>query len=245
MQTKSNTILITGGSSGIGLELANVLVQKGNKVIICSRSQEKLEKARQVIPTVNIIQCDVSQLQECERLYRWVESYHPECNILINNAAVVHKTSFRNDNDIIAKSECEIHTNFLGPLSLIKLFLPLLEKNNNSEIINVTTGLIYAPKATYTTYCATKAALHSFTQTLRIQLKDNPVKIREVIMTVVDTPFHNGDAPKIAVTPKEAVSEMVKKLEQSKTEIRIGGTKLLYILSRLMPGLATKIINRV
>ena len=244
MKLYNNTILITGGSSGIGFELAKQL-SKNNTVIICGRSLQKLEAAKNQLPDIHILQVNISRQEERIRLCKWIHECHPECNILINNAAVVHKTNFNQDDHMIDKALLEIETNLVAPIVLTKLLLPVLEKRNQPCIINITTGLVYIPKMTYPIYNATKAALHSFTQVIRHQLKNSPLTIAEVLMTVVDTPWHNGAPPPIAVTPYKAVSEMLYKLQRGQTEIRIGKVKILYALSRLLPRLATKILNRV
>ncbi|HEY1406450.1 MAG TPA: SDR family NAD(P)-dependent oxidoreductase, partial [Spirochaetota bacterium] len=110
MELTGNTIVITGGSSGIGLALAKILSQK-NKVIICGRSMTRLTEAVDQIPGISVFQCDLSQQSECEKLYDWVKRNHPDCNILINNAAIVHNTNFFDDGNIIEKSNAEIRTN--------------------------------------------------------------------------------------------------------------------------------------
>lgn len=244
MKLKDNTILITGGSSGIGLELAKVLVKKGNRVLICGRSITKLEQARQQIPEIEIFACDLAIHAERIELYKRVAENYPECNVLINNAAVVSRTDFRKDEAMLEKAEAEVQTNLMAPIALSKLFLPLLEKNDNTAIINISTGLVYAPKAVYPIYNATKAALHSFSQVLRHQLRENPVKIVEVLMTVVDTPWHGGEVPRMAISPQAAVKEMLSKVGQGQEEIRIAKVGMLYLLSRISPALAFRIINK-
>ena len=240
----NNTILITGGSSGVGLELAKKLIEKSNTVLICGRSKEKLEKAKRLIPEVQIFRCDISSEKECIRLHEWVLNNHPDCNILINNAAIVHKTEFLNDDQVIEKAHEEFQTNILAPIRLSKLFLPLLLKNQHAQLINISTGLVYAPRAVYPFYNAAKAALHSFTQTLRLQLRNVPIKVVEILLPVVDTPWHNGNPPKIAISAEKAVEEVLRKLEKANNlEIRIGGVKILYWLSRIAPGFALRKIN--
>jgi uncharacterized oxidoreductase len=241
---QQQTVLITGGSSGIGLELAKQLIEKQNAVIVCGRSEGKLAETRAILPNVETIACDVSVPSERIRLKEWIVEHYPECNILINNAAVVHKTDFYRDDDIMEKADLEIRTNLMAPMALTKLFLPIFTKRT-SVVINITTGLVYAPRAVYPVYNATKAALHSFTQVLRQQIKGFPVEVIEVMMPVVATPWHKGEIPKIAITPERAVREMITGIENGKQEIRVAGVRILYALSRISPGLAFRMINRV
>lgn len=243
MNITNNTILITGGSSGIGLGIAHAFVKEGNKVLICGRSLEKLEHAKKEIPQLQIFSCDLSKTSERKRLYEWVVENHPACNVLINNSAIVHKTDFRMDDEMLNKAELEVQTNLVAPVALCKLFLPLLERNKNSSVVNITTGLIYAPKAAYPIYNATKAALHSFTLMLRMQLKSLPIKVVEVMMPVVDTPFHKGNVPRMAISVDKAVDEMLMNLAKGREEIRVGKVGILYALSRISPRLAMKVIN--
>lgn len=245
MQLQQNTILITGGSSGIGFELARILIEKNNTVLVCGRSAQKLQAAKASLPELHIFPCDISIPAHRTALFNWVKERHPACNMLVNNAGIAYKTDFRTDDEMIAKAEEEIQTNLVAPIVLSKLFLPLLERNRNAAICNITTGLIYAPRAVYPVYNATKAGLHSFTQVLRHQLKHVPVKVIEVIMTVVDTPWHKGSAPKAAISVEAATRELVAGLAADKQEIMIGKVKLLHFLSRLSPQLAWKIINRL
>lgn len=243
MKLQNNTVLITGGSSGIGLALAKELLKKQNTVIICGRSQSKLAQAKRDLPEVHTLSCDISKAAERTKLFNWISENHPTCNILINNAAIVSKTDFRSDEAMLAKAEQEIQTNLMAPIALCKLFLPLLEQNKSAAIINITTGLIYAPRALYPIYNATKAGLHAFTQVIRHQLQEVPVDIIEVMMPAVNTPWHQGNAPKIAISPEKAVGEMIAKLEKGQQEIRVAGVRLLYALSRIAPSFAFKKIN--
>jgi uncharacterized oxidoreductase len=245
MKLRNNTVLITGGSSGIGLELGKVLIQKGNKVIICGKSEEKLAAAKNLLPQLITYQCDLSDSQLCTEFVRKIAENHPDLNMLINNAAMVNKIDFFSNDNAIELAENEYQTNLLAPIRLIKLLFPTLSANDAPAIINVTTGLIYAPRVIYPFYNSSKSALHSFTQTLRIRLKDEKTKVIEVMFPAVDTPWHQGTPPKIAISTEAAVSEMIKGLEKGKTEIRVGGAKILYLISRLAPAFALKKVNEI
>lgn len=243
MNFSNQTVFITGGSSGIGLELAQKLVAKGNKVIICGRSLDKLEKAKTLTPQLHTFVCDISREAEAQKLANWVATEHPDCNVLINNAAIVHQANFQEEDHIVDFAQKEFATNFLGPIRLAKLFLPIIEQNPDARIINITTGLVYVPRVVYPFYSATKAALHSFTQVLRSHLAQSKVSVIEVMFPVVDTPWHKGNPPKIAISPEKAVDEMLRKLEKGREEIHIGKVKLLYYLSRIAPQFAFGKLN--
>lgn len=243
MKLSGNTILITGGSSGIGLEMSKRFIQNNNKVIICGRSQEKLNAAKEQLPKLEIVPCDLSNKKQCRALADWVMEKHPDLNVLINNAAVVNKVNFLGTDDILEMAEQETETNFLAPIRLIHFLYPQLQKNTHSHIINITTGLVYTPRVAYPFYNATKAALHSFTQMFREQSKNTGVSVVEVMFPAVKTPWHKGNPPKIAIATDRAVEEMLTGLEKGIPEIRVGRTKLLYSISRIAPKFAFNKVN--
>lgn len=243
MKLNNNTILITGGSSGIGLELAKQLHKKKNKIIICGRSLKKLEQAQKLIPDIITFQCDLSLKPQRLALKDYIERYFPGCNMVIHNAAVVHKASFFDDDNIIEAIELEIQTNLLAPIEMSKLLLPLLEKNTSPTMMYMTSGLAYQPKAAYPFYSASKAALHSFIQTTKHNAQNRPLNLIEVVLPVVDTPFHNGDTPSSAISAHTAVKEIIKQTENGKKEIRVGLIKVFYQLSRFFPKFAFRKVN--
>lgn len=243
MEISNSTIVITGGSSGIGLEMCKRFMDKGNIVITCSRSLDKLKTAQQQLPDLIVYQCDITDEKQCNHFVKWIQINYPKVNVLINNAAISSNINFANDDFVLEKLQDEMATNLIAPIRLIKLLYPALIKNNSAKIINVTTGLVYVPRVNYTFYNASKTALHSFTQVLREQLKKEKIQIIEVLFPAVDTPWHNGNPPKIAITVEKAVSEMLKAISQDKLEIRIAKVKLLYLLSRIAPKLAFKKVN--
>lgn len=245
MKLKNSTVLITGGSSGIGLELSKAFIQRGNKVIICGKTDEKLVAATKQEPKLITYQCDLSDSPQCAYFARKISENHPDLNILINNAAIVNKIDFINNEKALDLAENEYQTNLLAPIRLIKLLYQTISANDSPAIINITTGLIYAPRVIYPFYNSSKSALHSFTQTLRIRLKDEKTKVIEVMFPAVDTPWHQGTPPKIAISAKAAVAEMIKGIEKGKPEIKVGGAKILYLISRLAPALALKKVNEI
>jgi uncharacterized oxidoreductase len=245
MKLKNSTVLITGGSSGIGLELAKVLISNGNKVIICGKSTEKLLAAKKMLPQLISYQCDLSDSGQCTEFAAEIAKNHWDLNILINNAAIVNKIDFINQENAMELAENEYQTNLIAPIRLIKLLYPTIRKNHSSAIINITTGLIYAPRVIYPFYNSSKSALHSFTQTLRIRLKDEKTKVFEVMFPAVDTPWHQGTPPKIAISAENAVAEMIKGIENEQTEIKVAGAKILHLISRIAPTFALKKVNEI
>jgi len=243
MALKNNTILITGGTSGLGLEMAKEFIRLGNKVIVCSSTIERLEATKKLLPSVIAYQCDLSIAYDRAQLCDWIKNTHPELGILINNAAIVHQTSFIDDEDSISKSEKEMAINLSAPMHLIKLLFPVLINNPHPKIINITTGLVYVPRVDYPFYNAMKSALHSFTMVLRHQLKDEPIKIIEVLFPSVDTPWHRGNPPKTAITSERAINEMMTGLQSNKDEIKVGRVKILYFLTRIAPEFAFLKVN--
>lgn len=134
MTLQNNTVLITGGSSGIGFELAKQLVKQKNRVLICGRSADKLKKAKRLLPDIHYLQCDISKGDECHKLARWVSNEHPDCNTLINNAAIVHTDHFLDDDHILEKADAEVQTNLIGPIRLSKFFIPIIQKNKGRKL---------------------------------------------------------------------------------------------------------------
>ncbi len=245
MKLNINTVLITGGSSGIGLELSKALIQKGNTVIICGKSEKKLLAAKESMPTLITYRCDLCDSSMSYEFVETIKENHPDLNILVNNAAIVNKIDFLDAEDAMKLAENEYQTNLIAPIRLIKLLYKTLKKNDSPAVINITSGLIYAPRVIYPFYNSTKAALHSFTQTLRLRLKNENINVFEVMFPAVDTPWHKGTPPKIAISANVAVAEMIQGLEKGAHEIRVGGAKKLYFISRIAPGFAIKKINQI
>jgi len=186
MQLSHNTILITGGTSGIGLAFAKEFKQRDNTVIICGRRQEKLEEIMLQHPGIITRVCDVADEREREELVEWLVTNYPDVNVLINNAGIQLNTDLTTPVNL-NRVRSEIEINLVAPIHLSSLMAPHLRDKNGAAIINISSGLAFAPLAIMPVYCATKAALHSVSLSLRHQLKDTHVKVFEIAPPSVDT----------------------------------------------------------
>jgi uncharacterized oxidoreductase len=240
MRINGNIVLITGGATGIGLALAEAFVKAGSEVIVCARTEENLKQVKKKIPQLHIKKCDVSKESECEELYNWVTSNFKDLNILINNAGIQRMIDFKNGTeDIIrhraADGEDEIEVNFRSLVYLTALFTPHLMKQEDSAIINVSSGLAFHPMAILPVYSATKAAVHMISMLLRQQLEGTTVKVFELIPPMVDTNLDKGARKArgqtyFGITTEEFVHPAMKAFESDEYEIRVIDPKLAMMM---------------
>jgi len=240
MQMTKNTILITGGTSGIGFELAKQLIALGNTVLVTGRDLAKLERAKKQLPKIHIYQSDVSNPKAITELFKKVTQDFPELNILINNAGIMKTINLHDQQTDLLDLTNEIDINLNGPVRMVKQFLPHLKSKAAAAIMNVSSGLAFVPLPSSPVYCATKAALHSFTLSLRVQLKNSSIKVFELAPPATQTEllgdFNSEDMKGITVMKVEdMVAAAVKGLEQDQLEIRPGQSNQLKFMSRLAP----------
>lgn len=231
MILKDNTILITGGTAGIGLAFAEEFYKLGNKVIICGRREDRLKKLSEKFPGMITKVCDVSKEDDRSELAEWAISNFPELNILMNNAGVQLAFNVRYSKESYKIYE-ESNTNFVAPIHLSSLFVNHLKTKKFSAIINITSGLAFVPLSFMPVYCATKAGLHSFTLSLRHQLKDTPIKVFEIAPPAVDTELgHQGRTDKNqshgGIPVDEFLKDAMKALKDDVLEAMIGNAKNL------------------
>jgi len=237
MKTDGNTILITGGATGIGFALAEAFVNAGNEVIICGRRQNKLEEAQSQLPAIQIKACDLSKAEEREELFEWTKSSFPTLNILVNNAGIQRMVDFKKGIADLLHGENEIEVNLVAPIHLSAYFIPLLTQQEESAIINVSSGLGFVPLAIMPVYCSTKAALHIFSMTLRHQLRNTSTKVFEVIPPTTDTELDHGARDRRGQTdrgipPSEVADATLSGLANDEFEIAVGMAEGLRTASR-------------
>ena len=186
MQTSGNTVVITGGTSGIGWAFAEEFANRGNTVIVCGRRADRLEKIKEQHPSLVTRVCDVADEGQREEFAGWVLQHYPAANMLINNAGVQLLTDMTKPVDL-KRVHLEVETNFIAPVHLSSLFSAAFSTKPNAAIINISSGLAFVPLAFMPVYCATKAAIHSLTLSLRYQLRETSIKVFEIAPPAVDT----------------------------------------------------------
>lgn len=192
MKISGNTILITGGGSGIGRALAQEFHKFGNKVIIAGRRQAVLDEVIAANPGMLSMVLDVESHDAIRAFAKNITAQHPDLNVLINNAGIMIAEDLTVQSDDLADAEAMVVTNVLGPIRLTAALLPHLQKQAQATIVNVSSGLAFVPLAATPTYSATKAALHSYTQSLRHQLKDTAIEVIELVPPGVQTTLMPG-----------------------------------------------------
>ncbi|WP_210520108.1 SDR family oxidoreductase [Hymenobacter terricola] len=243
MNTQDNTILIIGGSAGIGFELARLLSSNGNRVIITGRNAERLRQAAAQLPGVTAIAGDVSKADDVERLVAQLAQEYPALNLVINNAGAAFVHSLVLDNGTFARAEAEMLTNYLAIIRLNELLLPLLKRQPAAAIVNVSSIVAFAPTGSIATYSASKAALHSYTQSLRFALAATSVKVFELMPPLVNTDFSQDIGGANGIPPAQVAEELVQALEQDEYEIHVGNTAGIYQLSLADPAAAFQAMN--
>jgi len=221
MDLNSNTILITGGASGIGLALAERFLQAGSKVIACGRREDRLREARARLPRLAVRVCDVAEEQERVALFRWAVAEFPDLNVLVNNAGIQRRVQLTAPEEW-QQARQEIVINLEAPVHLSKLFIPHLLRQERPVIVNVTSGLAFAPLAGVPIYCATKAALRSFTLSLRHQLSPTPIRVVEIVPPAVNTDLGGPGLHTFGVPVEEFADAVMTRLHAGDLEIPYG-----------------------
>jgi uncharacterized oxidoreductase len=221
MKSNDNTILITGGATGIGLALAARFLKRGNEVIACGRRQEKLDEAKRKHPGLHTCRCDVAQEPGRIQLFDTIVRDFPKLNVLLNNAGIsgFHSldtaASWPEERDMIA-------TNLEGTIHLSQLFAGHLSKQDAPAIFVTTSGLAHVPRANFPIYCATKAALHSFALSLRHQLKALKIEVIEICPPHVDTDLGAPGRNRAGIPVDEFADGVMAELEKGTLEITCG-----------------------
>lgn len=242
MKLSGNTVLVTGGTGGFGIEFASKLIALGNTVIITGRNTQKLQDVKRQLPQVHTIQSDVSRADDITQLYETVVRTFPALNILINNAGEMRKISLHHQHELTDITR-EIDINLNGPIRMIQQFLPHLKTKPDAAIMNVTSGIALMPFPISPVYSASKAGLRSYTQALRVQLKHTNIKVMELVAPGSSTPLNDkfvnedGFNAGMLMAPDKIVDAAIKGLQNDKDEVYPGLAGVMRMLSRIAPKL--------
>ena len=249
MNQSNQTVLITGGGSGIGLALAKKFLEHNNTVIITGRNLSKLEKVKQENPQIHIYQSDVTIDAEVRLLSDNIQQKFNGLDVLINNAGIMNLVDTGNESNDLQKQMQEIEINYNSPIRVLHYFLPLLKKSKNAVLVNVSSGLAYVPFAQAPVYSGTKSALHFWTLGIRPQLKPHGIKVIELLPPVVDTPLAHGadiaEDDNLKPMPPDKLADIFwKDYIKGKEEITPGISKALKAMGRLAPKFMFKQLNK-
>lgn len=243
MRLTGNTVLITGGGSGIGLALAERLLARNNRVLVCGRDRTKLDAAVQRHAGLIALRCDLTSRTDADALVATIAKDYPGLNVLINNAGIQLNYSFLDGADHADRIDAEMDANFTAHARLTSALLPALSRQTEAAIVNVSSALSLVPKQSAPIYCAAKAAMHIFSEALRYQLEGTAIKVFEIVPALVDTAMTAGRG-RGKISPAALADEALRGIERDRFFIKSGKTKILFALHRCLPAVARAIIRK-
>jgi len=245
MDLKNSTILITGGTSGIGLELVKQLTGQGSTIIITGRKKGALNDTKKRFPKIHVFQSDVSDPRDIERLYEEVTHQFPDLNMIVNNAGEMRLLDVQDFGKNLENMTREIDINLTGTIRMVHQFLPHLIKKQTAAIVNVSSAIAFMPYSTAPVYSASKAGVHAYTQALRLQLDKTSVKVFELLPPGVNTNLQNDwvlpPNPSQMMDVDKLVNVAIKGLLNDKPEVKPFLVSVIKFLSRLMPNQLMKL----
>lgn len=226
MKTSGNTVLVTGGGSGIGLALTEALTRSGNQVVICGRRRDRLKAVQARMPGVSFRVCDVSRARSRQALVDWLLSEFRQLNMLINNAGIQRQINFLKGPQDLREADNEVATNLAAPIHLSALLISHLRRKKEAAIVNISSGLAFTPLAFAPVYCATKAAVHSWSLSLRHQLRNTSVRVFEVAPPMVATELagerRRSQVGEYVMSAAAVADGVLKALSQNRYEVALG-----------------------
>lgn len=237
MMLGNKIVLVTGGSSGIGAEIARQFRALGNDVVICGRDEKKLKAAATSLGA-HPIRCDVANEDDCRQMLTEIELKFGRLDILVNCAGIMLMYDFHAEADTPERLRREIEINAIAPLRLSHMALPLMRETWEPAIVFVSSGLAYTPFPSTPVYSGTKALIHHSAMALRHQLAKIGIKVFELLPPVTDTPLAHGmDTGSFRKTPPaEVVAELIDAMRKDRFEVPAGASKQLRLMSRIAPG---------
>ena len=236
MKLENHVVLVTGGGSGIGLAVARELLGRNNTVFVSGRNRTKLAEAKRDNPGLRTLESDVTDIAQSKAALDAIMKESGRLSILINNAGIMLSWNVLRENDAehLAAADREVTTNFIAPIKLTMLALPVLLQQSEAAVVNIASGLAYAPIGRYPVYCGTKAALHSFSKSLRHQLERTSVKVFDVLPPRTSTDLNN-EVKKSKTSAESVAREMLRGMSRDQFEIPIGESRTLRTMERIAP----------
>lgn len=223
---------MTGGASGIGLALATRFLQAGSEVIVCGRSERRLQEAQQQYPQLQTRVCDVGQEADRRALFEWVTQEFPRLNVLVNNAGIQRRVNFVEEQEDWSQTQQEIAINLEAPIHLSSLFIPHLRQQEKAAIINITSGLAFTPATFAPVYSATKAAMHSFSIALRQLLSKTHVQLIEIAPPAVQTDLGGVGIHTMGAPLNDFADAVMQRVAAGELEIGYGTSEIRRKASR-------------
>jgi len=237
MELTDRTILITGGSAGIGLAVARKFLELGNQVIVTGRRQSALDEVKASYPKIHTIQSSVEDSSQISSLAQRVKDDYPKLDVLMNNAGIMLHRNLRRGTADLNELTSEVAINLDGVVRVTSSFMDIITANKGT-LINVSSALAFAPLSSAPIYCATKAAVHAYTQALRFQLEESGVEVIELmppaVKTALSSDIREGGPIKLMSTD-ELLKLTFAALKKGTLEIRPGGANILALMRRLAP----------
>ncbi len=244
MLSRPQTIVITGGTSGIGHALAHLLHAQGHQLVVLGRSVEKLAELATKLPGTTTHALDLRDTAALATAWQTVLEHHPRPSMLINNAGMQLTPRYLDDDFDIHGIDAEVAVNLLAPLHLSWHALRTFRQDGTpAAIVNISSGLAFFPKTGAAVYCATKAALHSFSQSLRYQTDGTAVRVIEVVLPMVDTMMTAGRG-RDKISAQSAAAQIVAGLANGRDEIFVGKARWLPLMQRVAPSLLRQMMKR-
>jgi uncharacterized oxidoreductase len=228
MKTTQNTVLITGGSAGIGFEIAKLFSENGNHVIITGRNEERLKQAAAQLKNVTAIPFDVTKEEDVNTLVSRLAKEFPSLNVVVNNAGHATMNQLTDNAGAWKNAEDEMFTNYISIIRLNEKLFPLLGRQPEAAIVNVSSIVALAPIGRLTTYAASKAALHSYTQSLRVATASSSVEVFELMPPLVNTEFSKEIGGANGIPPSQVAAEFFKAFANNVLEIHVASTADFY-----------------
>ncbi|MEV7612716.1 SDR family NAD(P)-dependent oxidoreductase [Streptomyces sp. NPDC089799] len=248
MNLTGRTVLVTGGARGVGRELTRQLVAQGAHVVAVGRDPGRLATlAADHAGRVSTHTLDLTDPDAVDAFAAELPERHPQLSVVINNAGVQEHTDFLRDDPLTVRSTVrrELTVNLDSVITLSTALLPHLHRQESAVLVNVTSGLALAPKASAPVYCASKAAARTFTRALRYQCEDasSPVRVIDAVLPLVDTDMTRGRG-RGKISAEDAAAAVIRGILRETAEIRIGRVKLLHAVLRLAPALGYRLLRK-